>query len=37
MVHENLGSVDPKYDGVHLSKGHPNRLAPNWNGYAGPA
>ena len=32
MVHENLGSVDPKYDGVHLSKGHPNRLAPNWNG-----
>ena len=32
MVHENLGSVDPKYDGVNLSKGHPNRLAPNWNG-----
>ena len=30
---QNLGSVDPKYDGVNLSKGHPNRLAPNWNGY----
>jgi glucose dehydrogenase/plastocyanin len=32
MVPENLGTEDSKYDGVHLSKGHPNRLAPNWNG-----
>jgi glucose dehydrogenase/plastocyanin len=33
MVLQNLGSEDPVYDGVRLSKGHPNRLAPNWNGF----
>ena len=32
MVPENLGTNDPKFDGVHFSKGHPQRLAPNWNG-----
>jgi quinohemoprotein ethanol dehydrogenase len=33
MVLQNLGSEDPLYDGVRLAKGHPNRLAPNWNGF----